>query len=145
MRKTKPRVTSEGDMRAALQQLSEDRVFKLMLIRADDVIRARLSSNPMAQHILIAVGKLIRIVYESEPGEGPLCVACDTELSATEIPGAFGVVIPYCRDLSQGAATMAGAFCRRCRRRSDADLIESLQFWLKQVWPDFQEVREGNA
>lgn len=120
-------------------------MFECGVIRREEVVRAMLSGkNERLLSMLPALARFLHTAAQARPGDGALCMACETEFGELEVPTDFFVIVPGMTDLS-GKDVILSGICSRCAQHDGRHLFEIGYRKVKEIWPDSVTCETGQA
>jgi hypothetical protein len=120
----------------------------LFVCRPGHLLVGVLEGEPLALRAMQAIAQWLETTGNLNPGEAPLCLACETEFSrGTPKPAAFLIVAPYPKAWGdEDTDALVSGVCAPCSARDDADLLaHARKLWLKNHPGSFELPSEGHA
>ena len=108
------------------------------LIRRDSFIRGVISGHANAERLVIPIADFLNRSASSTRGHGPMCLSCETEFTASEVPIDFLIT-----GLNTGRQLIMTGICSRCSAQSDDWLMQAGMKQVKKIWTDAVELPKG--
>jgi hypothetical protein len=107
-------------------------VSDAMLVRRETFTPEKLSTEE-GETVGRVIAKWLNLSAKATPGTGSLCLDCETEFSATQLPNSF-VIFGLQKAIGKADhhMTLVGV-CARCAQRTDDELLDSAVRYLNAV------------